>query len=365
MNKKIYILLFYSLTTVFNVCGQIGLGTNSPDASAELDIYSTSKGLLAPRISLSSDLSNPLPVTAPANGLLVFNIGVNQPQGFYYWTGSVWKLLKSPSASDIVSNNTSTDNAAVRFDGTSGKIIQNSTALISDNANISGLNQITTNGFRLTTNPAAGLQLVSDATGNGSWQGAPPIDVKYNNALVVANANILNFNSGINVQSLAGNKAKVTFYNVNVTQNLMQLSTPDSTDVNTATPTVINWITEHYKDAATFTHSNISYPSRIYVNSNGIYEVNFMFSAINKTIKRQTLRAQLRKNGTSIFPHVTSYSFTYQYADNRISHISSSFLIQLAANDYIELLTNRETNDGEMRLVPNENVFFIRLMRKL
>jgi hypothetical protein len=365
MNKKTYILLVYSLITAISVTAQIGIGTNFPDASAELDVYSTSKGLLAPRINLSIDLSDPNPIINPAVGLIIFNIGTNQSQGFYFWTGSIWKLLKTPSGNELSGNSSSSDNAIARFDGTNGKIIQNSTVLISDAGNITALNNITTNGLKMTTNPASGLQMVSDANGNASWEGAPPIDVKFNDQLIVTNANILNFNSGINVQDASGNEAIVTFFLNNVTQNLMQLSTPDSNDINTISPTVISWKTEHYKDAATFIHSNTTNPSRIYIRTTGIYEVNFMFSAINKTIKRQTIRAQLRKNGTTIFPHVTSYSFTYQYADNRISHISSSFLIELAANEYIELMTNRQTNDGELNLVPNENVFFIRLMRIL
>lgn len=365
MNNKLYILLIYSLITGFSVKAQIGIGTSFPSASAELDIYNTTKGILAPRVSLSADLSSPNPVINPAVGVILFNIGNNQTQGFYYWSGTSWKLLKSPSGNDISGSGASTDNAMARFDGVTGKIIQNSNALISDNGSVTGLNSISTNGLKITTNPATGLQLVSDASGNASWQGAPPIDVKFNDQLIVANANVLNFNSGINVQDAGGNEATVTFYRNNVSQNLMQLSCPDSNDINTINPTAINWKTEHYKDAATFTHSNTTNPNRIYVKITGIYEVNFMFSAINKTIKRQTIRAQLRKNGTSIFPHVTSYSFTYQYADNRISHISSSFLILLTANDYIELMVNRQTNDGELNLVPNESVFFIRLMRIL
>ncbi len=366
MNKMKHILLIYSLLTAFYVSAQIGIGTNSPSASAALDVYGTTKGFLSPRVTLSTDLSSPSPVVSPTAGLIVFNIGANQAQGFYYWTGSSWKMIKSPAAEDLVGAVSSTDNAIVRFDGTTGKIIQNSVILTSDAGNITGANRVTTNSFRLTTSPNVGLQLVSDVSGNGTWQGAPPIDVKYENAMVVANANVLNFNNGINVQNMGGNKAQITFYKNNVTRNLMQLSASDTIDINVPSPGVsIPWKIEDYKDAATFIHSNTTNPSRIYVLTSGIYEINFMFSAQNKTVKRQTLKAQLRKNGTYIFPNVTSYSFTYQYMDNKISHISSSFLIQLAANDYIELICNRQTNDGEMRLAAGENVFFIRLMREL
>ncbi|MBU1010560.1 MAG: hypothetical protein KKD74_10520 [Bacteroidetes bacterium] len=360
-----HILLIYGLLAGLSVSAQIGMGTLWPQPSAELELYSLSKGLLVPRIILTADLSDPAPVPAPAAGLMVFNTGANQAQGFYCWTGTQWKLLKSPVAADVSGPASAADNAAVRFDGTSGKLIQSSLIAVSDNGDLTGSNRLTTNQFRLSTNPGTGLQLVTDANGNGSWQGAPPVDIKMNDSLIVQNANALNFNPGIGVYDAGGNEARVTFYTTNVTQNVLQLSTPDSTDINTITPSTIEWKTEHYKDAGSFTHSNTVNPGRIYVRSHAIYEVNFMFCAINKTVKRQTLRTQLRKNGSTVIPHVTSYSFTYQYADNRISHVSSSFLIELAANDYIELITNRQTNDGELRLVPDENVFFIRLMRNL
>jgi len=69
---------------------QIGIQTNTPDPSSALDIVSTTKGLLIPRVTLTNSLANPSPVTAPATGLMVFNSGANQPVGFYYWNGSAW-----------------------------------------------------------------------------------------------------------------------------------------------------------------------------------------------------------------------------------------------------------------------------------
>ncbi len=363
--KMKHILLLFCFSFIIAARSQIGIGTLTPHASSALELFSLSKGLLVPRVSLSADLSNTYPVSNPHAGLLVFNSGSAQPQGFYTWEGTQWKRLSSPAAGDVSSTGPSTDHALVRFDGTSGKIIQNSTVLLSDMGNLTGVNKLTVNGFRLSTNPGTTLQLVSDASGNASWQSAPPIDVKFNNTLVVANATLLNFKNGIHVQDAGNNKASITFFHNNVTQNLMELSSIDTTDINQVNPVAIKWKTEHYKDVACFDHSNTANPSRITVKRKGIYEINFMFSAQNLTIKRQTIRSQMRKNGSTIIPHVTSYSFTYQYADNRISHVSSSFLIELEANDYIELITNRQTNDGEMRLVPNENVFFIRLMRNL
>lgn len=338
----------------------------NPDQSAELDLTSTNKGLLIPRVTLSTDLNSPSPITSPAEGLFVFNSGANQTQGFYFWTGSYWSLLKSPTGMEIAGPGSSTDNAAVRFNGTTGKIIQNSQVIIDDLSSISSVNNLTVNGFMLTSSPSEGKILLSDATGVASWQSAPPIDVEHNNIPITLNTNTLNFEGGSNVIENSDLKATVRFYYNNVTKDVIQLSSNDSLDLNTLTSTAtIPWNIEQQKDYSSFSHSTSSNSSQVQVLTKGIYEVNFMFSIINKTIMRKTIRARLLKNGTDIIPYVISYSFSYNMEDDKVSHITSSFLIELEANDYIELITNGQTNPGPVNLIPYENVFFMRLIREL
>ncbi|MFT3680179.1 MAG: kelch repeat-containing protein [Ferruginibacter sp.] len=80
----------------------VGIGTNTPDASALLDIHSSSKGVLIPRVALSST-STASPVTSPATGLLVYNTTDNTElkQGFYYWTGTAWQPVSNSANSSI------------------------------------------------------------------------------------------------------------------------------------------------------------------------------------------------------------------------------------------------------------------------
>lgn len=67
--------------------GQVGIGTNSPDSKAILDISSTSKGLLIPRMTASQRAL----IISPSAGLFIYQTdGVS---GFYYYTGSEWKQL--------------------------------------------------------------------------------------------------------------------------------------------------------------------------------------------------------------------------------------------------------------------------------
>jgi hypothetical protein len=59
---------------------QLGVGITTPDASAQLHVESTSKGVLVPRVGSTSDVAN------PAKGLLIYQTG--STEGFYYNSGT-------------------------------------------------------------------------------------------------------------------------------------------------------------------------------------------------------------------------------------------------------------------------------------
>jgi microcystin-dependent protein len=64
-------------------------GNSQPNITAT----STNNGILVPQISLTASLASASPVTNPAIGLLIYNIGENQVKGFYYWTGTTWQYM--------------------------------------------------------------------------------------------------------------------------------------------------------------------------------------------------------------------------------------------------------------------------------
>jgi len=67
----------------------VGIGTNTPDASAELDVKASDKGLLIPRVKLD-DASTAAPIISPAEGLLIYNETGSEAHGFWYWDGAKW-----------------------------------------------------------------------------------------------------------------------------------------------------------------------------------------------------------------------------------------------------------------------------------
>lgn len=113
MNIKV-ILLFFGILFYLKTDAQTGIGTTTPNASAKLDVFSNNQGFLPPRIALTAT-NAASPVTAPANGLLIYNTAttVNSPNnvapGYYYWNGSAWvAILSNITTSSISGNGTTT-----------------------------------------------------------------------------------------------------------------------------------------------------------------------------------------------------------------------------------------------------------------
>ena len=93
MKKQLFMILLLLGNTVLTQA-QIGTG-NTPDPSAALDLNAPNKGLLIPRVALTST-TVAAPVTNPAESLLVYNtntVAGGIQQGFYYWSGTAWTPL--------------------------------------------------------------------------------------------------------------------------------------------------------------------------------------------------------------------------------------------------------------------------------
>ncbi|MES2650041.1 MAG: hypothetical protein V4717_24405 [Bacteroidota bacterium] len=82
--KKLYLLIVYLSCWLASQAQSVGIGTTTPDSTSILDIVSTNKGVLIPRIG---DTAN---VTAPVEGLIIYNKQTKTP---YYYNGKKWLSL--------------------------------------------------------------------------------------------------------------------------------------------------------------------------------------------------------------------------------------------------------------------------------
>ena len=80
---------------------QVGIGTTTPNTDAELDITSTTRGVLLPRLALTGT-ANTAPLTAHVAGMIAYNNNTagDVTPGFYYNNGTQWVRIGAGAASN-------------------------------------------------------------------------------------------------------------------------------------------------------------------------------------------------------------------------------------------------------------------------
>jgi len=150
--------------TVTSVNGQVGavVLTASDVGAQPAGTYVTSVSATSP--VTSSGGTTPTIAMPAANGTT---------NG--YLTSTDWTTFSTISSGGVVGPASATDNAITRFDGTTGKLVQNSTVTLDDNGNI-----INANSLGLDTTPAT----VPTTVGTMSWDdgdGVPIVALKGGN----------------------------------------------------------------------------------------------------------------------------------------------------------------------------------------
>lgn len=87
----------------------VGLGTILPDASAILELSSTTQGFLSTRMTTPQRNL----IAAPATGLFIYNLSTNL---FNYWDGVTWQAIDSTATSEWILDGNS--NGALKYIGT-------------------------------------------------------------------------------------------------------------------------------------------------------------------------------------------------------------------------------------------------------
>lgn len=119
--KKFYFIaiLLFNLVAI----AQVGIGTTTPDNSSSLDISAADKGVLIPRVALTST-ATAAPVVTPATSLLIYNTDTtgDVTPGYYYWNGTTWIRLQSGNTTDWTTAGNAGTVANTNFIGTTDPI---------------------------------------------------------------------------------------------------------------------------------------------------------------------------------------------------------------------------------------------------
>ncbi|MEI6586687.1 MAG: hypothetical protein WCL56_11410 [Sediminibacterium sp.] len=162
MQKIIKNITSFFILVIFttNITAQVGIGTNSPNASAKLDVTSTTQGFLPPRMTYAQKQA----ISSPATGLIIYctNCGGNggEPQ---FYNGTAWVNMIGGTALTQLPIVAST---------TAASSITASTVTSGGNITGDGGGAITARGvvWNTSTNPTIALSTkTTNGTGTGSF----------------------------------------------------------------------------------------------------------------------------------------------------------------------------------------------------
>lgn len=149
-----YLITAILLITAQVALGQVGIGITTPDASAQLDVTATGKGLLVPRMTIANRPAS------PATGLIIYQ--TDGSAGFYYYDGSAWQMVSNATSAasafnDTLIRNLYTAGYLVTADGTTGIKMYGNGVLVDTGTYGSGASlAIGGAGTRMVWNPKQG-----------------------------------------------------------------------------------------------------------------------------------------------------------------------------------------------------------------
>ena len=195
--------------------------------------------------------------------------------------------------------------------------------------------------------------------------GGTTVDIQKDDSTIVSNCAIINFEGSVSVVDNGSNKTTVTIIDEKYIPKIIQLiDSSGNVNVNVNSPTEIDFDTEDYRDVDTFDHSIVSNTSRIYVLKNGLYLCNYKLNIDNSSVSRKTIKAFIRKNGSTNIEKSISYSYSRNTTDDK-QVCQANFYIELNSNDYIELLAEREGSSGTARTISNQSILAMELKKEI
>jgi len=154
-----FILFFTALLFSLKVSAQTGIGTSTPDASAKLDVFSTTKGFLPPRMT-ASQRGN---ITSPAAGLMVYQ--TDGTTGLYYYNGSAWIYIINSITNVLPVANGGT--GVTTATGTGSVVLNTSPSLTTPTLGVATGTSLALTGTTTSTSNSTGALTVAGGAGIG------------------------------------------------------------------------------------------------------------------------------------------------------------------------------------------------------
>src|SRR5688572_19134412 len=124
MTLRILVTSFLLLVSSIVHAQNVGIGTTTPDNSALLELNSTTKAFLLPRLTEAQKYA----IATPAQGLLIYQTNtstiapyIGQVPTLWYYTGTVWVPFMATTDGWLLTGNTGTS-VATNFIGTTDSV---------------------------------------------------------------------------------------------------------------------------------------------------------------------------------------------------------------------------------------------------
>lgn len=163
----------------------------------------TNKSINADNNTITNIDNNDIKAAAAIDATKIANGTVSNTE--FQFLDGVTSAIQTQLDGKVTGPGSATDNAITRFDGTTGKLVQNSAVIVSDANGVSGVtvldvDNVNIDGNTITTTNTNG-NLILDANGTGSIQ----ID-----SLRLSNATISSVGNPVNITPAAGNNVVMT-----------------------------------------------------------------------------------------------------------------------------------------------------------
>lgn len=173
--------------------------------------------------------------------------------------------------------------------------------------------------------------------------------------------NILNFEGNVTAALDGTGKVTVTVPPSPYVPKLAQIyDSVGGLNVNNNTPVIIPFNIAQFLDSACFQLTG----NKLYILKKGIYRVSYNIGSDNTSGSRSTLWSRCRKNGTTEIIPSSSYSMSYNSTDSNQSNVAT-FLTQLNAGDYLEIIVSRVGSSGTTNSIANQSWILAELMQEL
>ncbi|MDX1388815.1 MAG: hypothetical protein R3344_06470 [Acidobacteriota bacterium] len=125
-----------------------------------------------------------------------------------------------------------------------------------------------------------------------------------------------------------------------------------------ASDNLVDWTVEVLKDENFYSHSTVTNPSRITVARAGRYLIRTILS-FNTLVANYTGAAKVRTNGSTVDPARGKAGVAGGFGGFQESSMVLPVILDLSADDYVEVLVDRINATGSVTLTGSESAISI------